>query len=229
MKKLLALLAALTLVGCAMVEPTKLTHSPTFEPVFPLEKDTTRVSTGGIYVSRQSDSWFGRGRNFQVGDVITVLLNETTQASRTQGSDLSRETTNDVFTPALQSKTAARLPSPFGGALGALKLDGSTVTSKGKGTAGQNASLTGSVAVSVVSVMANGNLVLRGEKQLALTEGAETIQVAGIIRPEDVSAVNTVQSRRLANAQISYRGAGDLASTAKAGWGTSALMKLWPF
>ena len=229
MKKLLALLAALTLVGCAMVEPTKLTHSPTFEPVFPLEKDTTRVATGGIYVSRQSDSWFGRGRNFQVGDVITVLLNETTQASRTQGSDLSRETTNDVITPAMQSKTAARLPSPFGGALGALKLDGSTVTSKGKGTAGQNASLTGSVAVSVVSIMANGNLVLRGEKQLALTEGAETIQVAGIIRPEDVSAVNTVQSRRLANAQISYRGAGDLASTAKAGWGTSALMKLWPF
>jgi flagellar L-ring protein precursor FlgH len=64
---------------------------------------------------------------------------------------------------------------------------------------------------------------------LALTEGAETIQVAGIIRPEDVSAVNTVQSRRLANAQISYRGSGDLASTAKAGWGPSALMKLWPF
>jgi flagellar L-ring protein precursor FlgH len=89
--------------------------------------------------------------------------------------------------------------------------------------------LKGSVAVSVVSVMANGNLVLRGEKQLALTEGAETIQVAGIIRPEDVSAINTVQSRRMANAQISYRGSGDLASTAKAGWGTSALMKLWPF
>ena len=229
MKKLFSLLAVLTLVGCAVIEPAKLTHSPTFEPVFPLEKETARVPTGGIYVSRQSDSWFGRGRNFQVGDVITVLLNETTQASRTQGSDLSRSSTNDVITPTLQSKTAGKLGSPIGSVIGALKLDGSTVTSKGTGTAGQNASLTGSVAVSVVSVMANGNLVLRGEKQLALTEGAETIQVAGIIRPEDVSAVNTVQSRRLANAQISYRGSGDLASTAKAGWGTSALMKLWPF
>jgi flagellar L-ring protein precursor FlgH len=229
MTKLLALLAALSLVGCAVIEPAKLSHSPSFEPVFPLEKETVRVPSGGIYVSRQSDSWFGRGRNFQVGDVITVLLNETTQASRTQNSELSRDTTNDVITPTLQAKTAARLPSPLGGALAALKLDGSTITSTGKGTAGQNASLTGSVAVSVVSIMANGNLVLRGEKQLALTEGAETIQVAGIIRPEDVSAVNTVQSRRLANAQISYRGSGDLASTAKAGWGTSALMKLWPF
>jgi flagellar L-ring protein precursor FlgH len=229
MKTLLSLLAALTLVGCSVVEPAKLTHSPTFEPVYPQEKDTTRVPTGGIYVCRKSDSWFGRGRNFQVGDVITVLLDETTQASRTQTSELSRDTTNNVITPDLQSRTAARLPSPLGGALSALKLDGSKVTSTGKGDAGQNASLKGSVAVSVVSVMANGNLVLRGEKQLALTEGAETIQVAGIIRPEDVSAINTVQSRRMANAQISYRGSGDLASTAKAGWGTSALMKLWPF
>ena len=229
MKTLLSLLAVFTLVGCSVVEPAKLTHSPTFEPVYPQEKDTARVPTGGIYVSRQSDSWFGRGRNFQVGDVITVLLDETTQASRTQTSELSRDTTNNVITPDLQSKTAARLTSPLGGALSALKLDGSKVTSTGKGDAGQNASLKGSVAVSVVSVMANGNLVLRGEKQLALTEGAETIQVAGIIRPEDVSAINTVQSRRMANAQISYRGSGDLASTAKAGWGTSALMKLWPF
>jgi flagellar L-ring protein precursor FlgH len=229
MRKILSLLSVIFVTGCAVVQPTQLTHSPSFEPVYPLEKQTERVPTGGIYVGRQSDSWFGRGRNFQVGDVITVLLNESTQAARTQGSDLSRSSTNDVITPTLQSKTAAKLGSPIGSVIGALKLDGGTITSKGTGKADQEASLTGSVAVSVVSVMANGNLVLRGEKQLALTEGSEIIQVAGIIRPEDVSAVNTVQSRRLANAQISYRGSGDLASTAKAGWGTSALMKLWPF
>jgi flagellar L-ring protein precursor FlgH len=229
MKLLLSLFSVVLVSACSVLPPQQLTHSAGFEPVMPLEKQAERMPTGGIYVSRQSDSWFGRGRNFQVGDVITVLLNESTQAARTQGSDLSRATTNDVITTALQSKTAARLGSPIGSAIGAMKLDGNTITSKGTGTAGQEASLTGSVAVSVISVMANGNLVLRGEKQLALTEGSEIIQVAGIIRPEDVSAVNTVQSRRLANAQISYRGSGDLASTAKAGWGTSALMKLWPF
>jgi flagellar L-ring protein FlgH len=81
----------------------------------------------------------------------------------------------------------------------------------------------------VVDVLANGNLVLRGEKQLALTEGAEVIQVAGVIRPEDVAPNNTVQSRRLANAQITYRGTGDLAAASKPGWGTGLLLKLWPF
>ena len=83
--------------------------------------------------------------------------------------------------------------------------------------------------MTVVEVLANGNLMVRGEKQLALTEGAEIIQVSGIIRPEDISPNNTVQSRRLANAQIAYRGTGDMANAAKAGWGTNALMKFWPF
>ena len=55
------------------------------------------------------------------------------------------------------------------------------------------------------------------------------IQVSGVIRPNDVSAINTVQSRRLANAQISYRAVGDLANATRAGWGTSVLYKLWPF
>ena len=90
-------------------------------------------------------------------------------------------------------------------------------------------SLLASVAVSVVEVMRNGNLVVRGEKQLALTEGAEIIQVSGIVRTDDIAPNNTVQSRRLANAQIVYRGSGDLANATKAGWGTSALLKLWPF
>jgi flagellar L-ring protein precursor FlgH len=53
--------------------------------------------------------------------------------------------------------------------------------------------------------------------------------VAGIIRPEDIAPNNTVQSRRLAHAQIAYRGTGDLAAATRPGWGTNAFMKLWPF
>jgi flagellar L-ring protein precursor FlgH len=226
MKLLFSLFSVVLVSACSVLPPSPLTHSAGFEPVMPLEKQAERVPTGGIYVSRQSDSWFGRGRNFQVGDVITVLLNESTQAARTQGSDLKRESSNTAMSTAFTPKWGGQLGNVFSTP---MNLGSSVTKSVGTGKADQEASLTGSVAVSVVSVMANGNLVLRGEKQVALTEGAEVIQVSGIIRPEDVSAVNTVQSRRLANAQISYRGSGDLASTAKAGWGTSALMKLWPF
>ena len=214
-----------SLTACTNVLPPQaLTHSPQFEPVYPLPSAKESLATGAIYVGRQSDSWFGKGRNFQVGDVITVLLNESTQAARTQNGTITRDSSNTLIPTGMQNYGAG-----LGGLMKGINLTGGSVSNKGTGAADQQASLSGSVAVAVVEVMPNGNLVLRGEKQLALTEGSEVIQVAGIIRPEDVAPNNTVQSRRLANAQIAYRGSGDLANATRAGWGTSALLKLWPF
>ena len=218
------ILSAACLTACNVIPPKAMTHSPQFEPVYPIQKVQAPVATGAIYVGRQSDSWFGKGRNFQVGDVITVLLNESTQAARSQVGSISRNSTNDMLTPGL-----AVLGNKLGGVMKGTDFSKTDISNKGTGTADQTASLNGSIAVAVVEVMPNGNLVLRGEKQLALTEGSEVIQVAGIIRPEDVAPNNTVQSRRLANAQIAYRGSGDLANATRAGWGTSALLKLWPF
>jgi flagellar L-ring protein precursor FlgH len=224
MKHLIAILSLAVLgTGCSVIPPQPLAHSPEFAPVYPQAKDRMPLATGAIYQGRASDNFFGRGRHYQVGDVITVLLNESTQAERTQNSTLSRKSTNDVVPLGIQNKMRT-----FPGMAG-VNLLGGNIENKGAGTADQKASLEGSVAVTVIDVLANGNLVLRGEKQLALTEGTEIIQVAGVIRPEDVAPNNTVQSRRLANAQITYRGTGDLASATRPGWGTSTLLKLWPF
>ncbi len=218
-------LLSFTMTACTSVMPHQaMTHSPQFEPVYPVQNARETMATGAIYVGRQSDSWFGKGRNFQVGDVITVLLNESTQAARTQNGTITRDSSNTLLPTGMQTYGAG-----LGGLMKGINMTGGSVSNKGTGAADQQASLNGSVAVAVVEIMANGNLVLRGEKQLALTEGSEVIQVAGIIRPDDVAPNNTVQSRRLANAQIAYRGTGDLANATKAGWGTSALLKLWPF
>ncbi|MEY2790223.1 MAG: Flagellar L-ring protein precursor [Pseudomonadota bacterium] len=212
------------LQGCA-TEPVDmvLRPSPEFQPVYPLASDRPKIATGGIYSNRQSDAWFGRGRNYQVGDIITVLLNESTQAARTQNTDVSREAKNSL--PTGMSTKVGKM-SPF---LEGIDLNENKTSSTGKGKADQQASLSGSVAVTVVEILANGNLVIRGEKKLGLSEGTEVIQVSGVIRPEDIGPNSTVQSRRLANAQIAYRGSGDLANATKAGWGTSLIHKFWPF
>ena len=227
MKYLLLLVCITALLGgCASTDLTQktLTHSPDFAPVYPLASDANRIPTGGIYGNRQSDAWFGRGRNFQVGDIITVLLDESTQAARTSNTDLSREAKNTGLPTGLNTEIGKI--SPF---LQGIDLSSSGQTSKGKGVADQKATLKGSLAVTVVEVLANGNLMVRGEKKLVLAEGTEVIQVSGIIRPQDVGPNSTVQSLRLANAQIAYRGNGDVANAAKAGWGTSALHRFWPF
>ncbi len=168
--------------------------------------------------------WPAKRRDYRVGDIIAVLLNESTQAARTLNNETSREATTDVVPNGLTNRL-----SGLNSVLGGLKTDGGKTTNVGKGTADQQASLTGSIAATVVEVQANGNLVIRGEKQLSMSEGGEVIQVSGVIRPDDVSAISTVQSRRLANGQIAYRAAGDLANATRAGWGTSAIWKYWPF
>jgi len=226
MKSAQLLLPAVLLVllqGCATEPVDMVKPSPDFQPVYPLAKDVVKVTTGGIYSNRQSDAWFGRGRNYQVGDIITVLLNESTQAARTQNTDVSREAKNTFPTGA---STAIGGVHPL---LKGLDLNNNKTSSTGKGTADQLATLSGSVAVTVVEILANGNLMVRGEKKLGLAEGTEVIQVSGVIRPEDVGPNSTVQSRRLANAQIAYRGSGDLANATKAGWGTTLMHKFWPF
>jgi flagellar L-ring protein precursor FlgH len=223
---------ALGLSGCATA-PEPLAHTPEFAPVIPVAVEKPRMATGAIYNGRHSDNFFGRSRNYRVGDLITVMLDESTRAGREQKGSVSRDAENNVVPSGLVSKIM-RLPdkllgNKFDGALNGVNLNKSTIKSDGVGTAGQSASLSGAVSVTVVEVLSNGNLMVRGEKQLALTEGAEIIQVSGIIRPDDVSPNNMVQSRRLANAQISYRGTGDMAAVAKTGWGTKALLKVWPF
>ncbi|MFY8054555.1 MAG: flagellar basal body L-ring protein FlgH [Limnohabitans sp.] len=221
----LFIVSALALLqGCA-TEPVDmvLRPSPEFQPVYPLASDRPKIATGGIYSNRQSDAWFGRGRNYQVGDIITVLLNESTQAARTQNTDVSREAKNSL--PSGASAQVGKM-SPF---LDGVNLNDNRASSTGKGKADQQASLSGSVAVTVVEILANGNLVIRGEKKLGLAEGTEVIQVSGVIRPEDIGPNSTVQSRRLANAQIAYRGSGDLANATRAGWGTTLMHKFWPF
>ncbi|MEY2801997.1 MAG: Flagellar L-ring protein precursor, partial [Pseudomonadota bacterium] len=159
-----------------------------------------------------------------VGDIVTVILDEATQGERKQSANVSRKASNDALPSGLTSKLTGR-SSVFTG----INLNEAEITSSGSGDIGQGATLKGEVSVTVVEVLANGNLVLRGEKQMALTEGTEVIQVSGIIRPEDVSPNNTVRSRRLTNAQFTYRGTGDIANASRAGWGTRFLLNLWPF
>jgi flagellar L-ring protein precursor FlgH len=216
------MIPALLLVACA--KPMPLAHSPEFAPVQPLPREVNNSPTGAIFATDNTDMWQAKRRNYRVGDIITVLLSESTQAARTLNNETSRESSTDAI-PAGISNSIANA-SPY---LSGFNAGGANTSNRATGVADQAASLTGSIAVTVTEVQANGNLVIRGEKQLSLSEGGEVIQVAGIIRPEDVSAINTVQSRRLANGQITYKGVGDLANATRAGWGISALYKYWPF
>jgi flagellar L-ring protein FlgH len=223
---------AVALLSACATPSTTLSHTPEFAPVYPPAAEKSQSNSGAIFSSR-TDNWFGRNKSYQIGDVVTVLLNEETQTERNVAANLNRKSTNNVLAASSGLSSAIQNlsigGSKLGGVMQGIKMDGAEITNSGGGQDSKTAKLIGAVTVTVVEVLANGNLVVRGEKQLALTEGSEIIQLSGIIRPTDISPSNMVQSSRLANAQIAYRGTGDLANASKPGWGTSALMKIWPF
>ncbi|MBV31906.1 MAG: hypothetical protein CMK36_00495 [Porticoccaceae bacterium] len=225
----LILLSALVIGGCA--SKPALMPSADFAPIMPIPELKKEQVTGGIYSSGRG--LFGDLRSYQpsklkVGDILTVLLDESTQASRSNEVKTSRESENTVMNQALVNNVAGKLG--IGPSLSTnIGPAGGAITSDGSGIAGQAARLTGSISAMVVEVFTNGNLMIVGEKQLALTEGSEFIRIKGIIRPADIQPDNTVLSNRIANAQISYRGSGELASSTKTPWGTELLYNLWPF
>lgn len=88
----------------------------------------------------------------------------------------------------------------------------------GSTSADQSNSISGSISVEVVDVLANGNLMIRGEKWLTLNTGDEYIRLSGTIRPDDISQENTVASTRISNARIQYSGTGDRQDTQDQGW-----------
>jgi len=101
--------------------------------------------------------------------------------------------------------------------------------SAGTGSQSQANQLGGDITVSVVNVLPNGNLVVRGEKLITLTNGDEYVQVSGVVRPDDIQPDNTILSKRIANARITYSGDGQMNDAMKVPVLNALLMKFWPF
>jgi flagellar L-ring protein precursor FlgH len=101
---------------------------------------------------------------------------------------------------------------------------------KGEAEADLSNRLQGDISVTVVDVFPNGTLSIRGEKWITLNRGDEYIRISGLVRPDDVTPENTVLSTKIAHAQITYSGEGDIANSQRMGWlGNFFNSPIWPF
>jgi len=223
MRWLLVFIGFGLLGGC--VNPQKVAGpSPDYAPVIPEPTARASIPTGSVYNVAFSDSWFGEKKAYRVGDIVTVVLDESLDADTTTKNTASRKTKTDVLSP-LQ---IARWGSP-GGILSTDIQEENEVSSTGSGVIDQSATFKGTMTAQVVEVYPNGNLLIRGEKIVNFSSGSEVVQVKGIIRPQDIQPDNTVQSKRLASAQITYKGVGPNANVQQMPWGTNLLLSIWPF
>lgn len=206
-------IAAVFLTGC--VGSPHRSH-PDYAPVMPIEYPQSEPANqqGSIYQPGVSTGLFENFSARQVGDVLTVILSESTQAAKSSDTTIDKTDTNTIDNPILAG--AART---FGGDDLSVNFDlNSSRSFEGESESNQSNSLEGEVTVTVAQVMPNGNLYIQGEKWIKLNQGDEYIRLRGIVRPADVSPSNTVLSTRIADARIAYSATGASADANKQGW-----------
>lgn len=192
---------AASLAGCAASASRPVVEASA--PTLPL----ANAEAGAIYSSGGGLALFEDNKARNVGDVLTVVLVESTQAKKSAATSTSKK--QDV---SLGDISAFGKDLTYG-----VGFNGDR-SFAGKGDTSQSNSLSGSVTVTVVQRYANGNLLVRGEKQLQLNQGSEVVKLEGLVRAADISTANTVSSDRVANARVTYAGRGALADSNAQGW-----------
>lgn len=225
----LMIVALAVLSGCASA-PDMAKHDPAFAPARPVPASMNASNPGSLYQAGFGNLYTD-SRAYRVGDILTVSLSESTNATKSATTSTAKTNAVDISNPTILGSAASfDKPNALGGGKGDLSLAMNSDTSfSGEGTSAQSNSLSGDITVSVVEVLANGYLVVRGEKILSLNQGDEYVRLSGIVRPEDISTTNTVTSNKIANAQIIYGGSGTIADANTEGWLSKFLKKIWPF
>jgi flagellar L-ring protein precursor FlgH len=179
-------------------------------------------ANGSIFQAQDGYAALYEGnRARRVGDPLTIVLVERTAASKSASSGLD-------------SAGGFGLTPPSTGPLSSLLKSSDVGTSgkrnfKGTGSADQANSLSGEVTVTVAQVLPNGTMLVQGQKRVTLNRGDEFVSIKGLVRTVDISADNRVPSTRVADAQISYTGKGDVARASRQGWLSRFFSVVSPF
>ncbi len=218
----------LFLTACATEPETE--DDPFFSPLVVPQPQPTEAEPGSLYRPGFNMVLFDDRRAAQIGDIITVMLNERTISSKSAETSIDKKSTNDMN----EAKVLGSNLSFEGlGALSNLSMLTNPEVDRGfngKSESDQSNRLEGAISVTVTDVLPNGNLVVKGEKWIELNRGKEFIRVSGFIRQDDISPNNTISSKKLANARISYSGTGELADAQKRGWLDHFFSSpIWPF
>jgi flagellar L-ring protein precursor FlgH len=222
--------------GCAATypqveEPPWIAPSPVTRAADPapspyqstsLWTDTTPLTSGFQDV---------RARN--LGDLVTVLVLESSVASREASTNVSRNSSVDAEITTFFGAEANDygLDNLYGSAGGFKPQVGAATgnTYKGAGTTTRKDELRTQVTARVVNVLDDGNLVIEGRRQVQVNAETQYLFVRGIVRTQDIKPNNTITSVALADAQIVYGGKGVIGDQLQPNWGYRALNKVWPF
>ncbi len=201
------------------------------EPLEEIHDNNLKKRSQGSLWSANNDSMFADHKARNVGDIVTVTIAEKASATKAAKTTAGRS-----------SNWAAGIPNLFGlekadvilkqndhAELSNLISANFSNTFDGNGTTVRTDNLTASLTTQVIGTYSNGNLKIRGGKEVTVNNEIQVIYITGIIRPVDITSLNTVDSSKILNARITYTGKGILSDKQRAGWLGRAVDYVWPF
>ncbi|MEI6146327.1 MAG: flagellar basal body L-ring protein FlgH [Methylococcales bacterium] len=187
----LAISLSLCLSACSIAPTSIVPHATSARAT----KPEPVAQNGSIFHASTFKSAFGDYRARGVGDVLTITINETVSANK-----------SNKVADKYASSMNAQLNSLLGlNIKGMQASESAAINSSDQATGAANYVFTGSVAVTVIEVLPNGNLLVSGEKQIGMDKGAEFIRISGVVAPNTILIGNTIPSTQLADARVEYR------------------------
>ncbi len=216
----LLVLAGSLLAGCALTPAVQVHEPTTARPeaspspaIVAAHAAVPMRADGAIFQAQRFRGLFEDRRARLVGDTLTIQIQEKTSARSSSNSSVGRKGSVDA--------DIGRLPfqSPGSSLTAKLGVSGSSNnTFEGKGATGSDNAFSGTITVTVVEVLPNGNLVVSGEKQVGINQNVEVLRFSGVIDPVNLMPGNVVPSTRVADARLEVRGRGDIDRSQTVGW-----------
>ncbi len=247
---LLAVSSFLALAACASIK--EAAHGPTLSPMSapalqasmgapaPIMAAQSQIPQSAVYAPSAASAnslWRTGARAFfidqranRVGDILTINITIDDSAQLSNSTDASRTNGTKGGVPhffGLEQALGALFPAGYDPAK-MIEQSGSTMSS-GAGSVKRQEKIQLTIAAIVTGVMPNGNLVIQGRQEVRANNELRELLVSGIIRPEDISAANTIKHTQIAEARISYGGRGDISVAQKVPAGQALAMKYSPF
>jgi flagellar L-ring protein precursor FlgH len=191
MKSIFAAAALVAIAGCSST-PSTIVQGPT--SARPMLVQAAPATDGAIYNANSYRPMFEDRRARHIGDLLTVNITERTSAGKSGASTGSKS-----------GSASFSVPGPLQAKLGAgVGLEGANKFADADTQSASN-NFSGTIGVTVTEVLANGNLIVAGEKQVAMNKGVEFIRFSGMVAPDTIQPGNIVSSTVVADARVEYR------------------------
>ena len=195
--KSLVFIALACLLNACAITPSTIVQTPTTAK--PIAPQAASATSGAIYSASSHKPLFEDRRARSIGDLLTINIAENTTAKKASSSAASKS-------GSVSASAAVPLGLPISLNKEAISISAdSAIDYDDSADADASNNFTGSITVTVTESLANGNLMVSGEKQIALDKGTEFVRFSGVINPDDIELGNVVSSTKVADARIEYR------------------------